>query len=147
MPRAIGSAISIVGALVLGDAAINAGLVSPPMVIVVSLTAIASFTTPSYALASSARIMRYFFIFLGASAGLFGIQFGFLLLLIHLCSLHSFGQPYFQPYGPLVLKDLKDSIINVPIWQQIFRPKLLNFKNSKRQPKGQKPEPPQDKDD
>ncbi|MFW5985477.1 MAG: spore germination protein [Halanaerobiaceae bacterium] len=142
MPRAIGSAISIVGALVLGEAAINAGLVSPPMVIVVALTAIASFTTPTYSLASAARIMRYIFIMAAAIAGLLGLQVGLLILLIHLCSLRSFGQPYFQPYGPLIWRDLKDSIIKLPIWMNIFRPRLIGGKDPQRKDEEQKPESP-----
>ena len=141
MPRAIGSAISIVGALVLGDAAISAGLVSPPMVIIVALTAIASFTTPNYPLATSARLLRYIFIIMAGVAGLFGLQFGLLVLLIHLCSLRSFGQPFFQPFGPLVLRDLKDSIIKFPQWLNILRPQLIGGNNPQRQKKNQKPEP------
>lgn len=144
LPRAIGSAISIVGALVLGEAAINAGLVSPPMVIIVALTAIASFTAPSYTLATAARLLRFLFIIIGGTFGLFGVQFGTIFLLTHLCSLRSFGQPYFQPYGPLVWRDLKDSIIRLFIWKQTERPKLLSEREPQRQKKGQKPQPPKE---
>jgi spore germination protein KA len=147
LPRAIGSAISIVGALVLGEAAISAGLVSPPMVIIVALTAISSFTTPSYPLAAAARILRFIFIVLGGTLGLFGIQSGFLVLLIHLCSLRSFGHPYFQPFGPLIWQDLKDSVVRLYWWQQDIRPKLLGGRNPQRQKKGQKPEVPQEEEE
>jgi spore germination protein KA len=77
--------------------------------------------------------------------GLFGIQFGFLLLLIHLCSLRSFGQPYFQPFGPLILQDIKDSIIRFPLWLNIIRLKLFGGRNPKRQTKKQKPQNPEEK--
>ncbi len=146
LPRAIGQAISIVGALVLGEAAIQAGLVSPPMVIIVALTAIASFTAPSYPLAATARILRFSFIIIGGTFGLFGIQFGSLILLTHLCSLRSFGQPYFQPFGPLVWRDLKDSVIRLFIWKQTERPKLIAEREPQRQKRGQKPEPPREEE-
>jgi len=141
LPKAFGAAVSIVGALILGEAAITAGLVSPAMVIIVALTAIASFTTPDYTLALAARVTRFGFLFLGGAAGLFGIQFGLLLLLIHLVSLRSFGQPYFQPYGPLIWSDLKDSIIRVFWWKQQKRPKLTAQREPNRQEKNQKPGP------
>ncbi|MEC9489026.1 MAG: spore germination protein [Halanaerobium sp.] len=145
LPKAIGSTISIVGALILGEAAINAGLTSPPMVIIVALTAIASFTVPDYPLGIAARILRFVFLFLGATLGLFGIQFGILLLLIHLCSLRSFGQPYFQPFGPFILADMKDSLVRRSWFQMINRPKLIGGRNPKRQDYGQNPRPPKPK--
>ncbi len=147
LPRAIGSAISIVGALILGDAAIQAGLASPPMIIIVALTAIASFTTPSITLGIAARILRFFFLLLGATIGLFGIQFGILLLLIHLSSLRSFGQPYFQPFAPFIWQDMKDSILRLPVWKFIKRPALLTGQEPQRQKKGQKPRKPDKKKD
>lgn len=146
LPRAIGSAISIVGALVLGEAAISAGLVSPPMVIIVAITAISSFTTPNYALATTARILRYIFIVLGGTLGMFGIQFGVLLFIIHMCSLRSFGQPYFQPYAPFIWQDLKDSIIRVYWWKLITRPKLTGGRQPQRQKKGQQPKTPREEE-
>lgn len=147
LPRAIGSAISIVGALVVGEAAINAGIVSPAMVIIVAVTAIASFTNPSYMMATAIRIMRFGFIILGGALGLFGIQFGLILLLIHLTTLRSFGQPYLQPIAPLIWQDMKDFIIRFPWWKQIFRPKLLGGKEPQRQDKKQRPQPPEGKND
>jgi len=139
LPRAIGSAISIVGALVLGDAAIRAGLVSPPMVIIVSLTAIASFTAPTFSLAIAARLIRFLFIILGAVFGLFGVQFGLLLLLLHLCSLRSFGLPYMYPFGPLVLSDMRDNILRLFWWLQNKRPKLIGYREWGRQQPGPRP--------
>ncbi|MFW6006543.1 MAG: spore germination protein, partial [Halanaerobiales bacterium] len=147
LPQAIGPAISIVGALVLGEAAINAGLVSPPMVIIVALTAIASFTTPDYTLANTARILRYIFILLGGTLGLFGIQYGFLLTAIHICSLRSFGQPYFSPFAPLIWQDLKDSIIRLFLWQHTTRPKLVGGKEPEKQDNNQKPKNPGEKEE
>ena len=94
MPRAMGSAISIVGALVLGQAAVQAGLVSAAMVIIVAFTAIASFVAPSVSIANSARLLRFGFMILAATLGLFGIMAGLIAMLIHLSGLRSFGLPY-----------------------------------------------------
>ncbi len=140
LPRAIGSAISIVGALVLGDAAIRAGLVSPPMVVIVAMTAIASFTAPTFSLAIAARLIRFLFIILGAVFGLFGVQFGLLLLLLHLCSLRSFGLPYMYPFGPLVLADMRDNIMRLFWWLQNKRPKLVAYREPGRQQPGGRPD-------
>ncbi|KAF9118084.1 hypothetical protein BGX30_004846, partial [Mortierella sp. GBA39] len=93
MPRAIGSAISIVGALVLGQAAVQAGLVSAAMVIIVAFTAIAGFVAPSVSLSNSARLLRFGFMLLAATLGLFGIIAGLMAMLIHLSGLRSFGVP------------------------------------------------------
>ncbi len=139
MPMAIGSAISIVGALVLGDAAIKAGLVSPAMVIVVAMTAIASFTVPLFSLGIAARILRFGVIILGGILGLFGIQLALLLLLTHLCALRSFGLPYMYPLAPLVTEDMKDTLIRFPWWLQLKRPKLIGYREPVRQSPGPRP--------
>ncbi|MFW6387001.1 MAG: spore germination protein [Bacillota bacterium] len=147
LPTAIGSAVTIVGALVVGEAAINAGLVSPPMVIIVALTAIASFTVPAYELGITGRFIRFVFLFLGGSMGLFGIQFGILALIIHLCSLRSFGQPFLQPFAPFIREDIQDSIFRFPFWRMINRPKLLDHRDKQRQKKGQEPSTPEEEEE
>ncbi|MDO9536458.1 MAG: spore germination protein [Bacillota bacterium] len=141
LPKAIGPAISIVGALILGEAAIRAGIVSPGVVIIVAFTAIASFTAPTFSIAISARILRFFMIILGGAFGLLGIQLGFLLMLINLVSLRSFGYPYMAPYGPFILQDMKDNIIRAPWWLQGLRPKLLGFREPRRQRPSQQARP------
>jgi len=141
LPRAIGPAISIVGALVLGDAAIRAGLVSPPVVIIVSLTAIASFTVPTFSFGIAARLLRFIFIFLGGAFGLFGIQFGGLLVLIYMSSVRSFGYPYLAPVAPLILKSFKDLAFRAWWWRMNTRPLLLGAREPVRQPRGQQPRP------
>ena len=144
LPPAIGPAISIVGALILGDAAIRAGLVSPGVVIIVALTAIAGFSTPAFALSTAIRLLRFAFTIMGATFGLFGVQFALLLTVIHLCSLRSFGVPYLSPFAPLVLSDLKDSIVTVWRWGMQSRPQFTGGREPLRQPVGQKPRPGQD---
>jgi spore germination protein KA len=143
LPMLVGPAISIVGALVLGDAAIRAGLVSPGVVVIVAFTAIASFTAPVFTLGLAARILRFIIIILGAAFGLLGIQFGLLLILIHLVTLRSLGQPYMAPFAPFIWEDMKDALFSLFRWQMVYRPKLLGYREPKRQRTGQKPHPPQ----
>jgi len=100
LPQAVGSAVSIVGALIIGQAAIDSGIASPMMVVVVALTGIASFSIPQYNFAIALRMLKVPFILLAASLGGFGIMIGILLLLAHLCSLRALGLPYFDPVGP-----------------------------------------------
>ncbi|WP_142669858.1 spore germination protein [Alteribacter lacisalsi] len=116
MPRTIGPAISIVGAIVLGDSAVRAGLVSPAIVIVVALTAISSFVAPAYNFSISARILRFIMMGFAATTGLYGVLFFSAILLIHLCSLESMGKPYFSPLAPFNLKHQKDGFLRLPIW-------------------------------
>ncbi|WP_052487251.1 spore germination protein [Gordoniibacillus kamchatkensis] len=133
MPRAIGSAISVVGALVLGQAAVQAGLVSAGMVIVVSFTAISNFVAPAINIAIAARLLRFVLIFLAGTLGLFGIMAGLLAILIHMAGLRSFGVPYLTPIAPFIAANQKDVFIRVPWWLMIMRPKLLVQQNQKRQ--------------
>ncbi|MCU9612307.1 spore germination protein [Caldibacillus lycopersici] len=142
LPRSIGQAVSIVGALVIGQAAVDAGIVSPAMVIVVSITAIASFATPSFAMAISVRIIRFSLMFLAAFMGFYGIIFGLMIMTLHLCSLRSFGIPYMAPFAPIMAKNLGDSLIRLPLWKLKTRPKLISQKNITRTADNQKPTPP-----
>ncbi|WP_209125177.1 spore germination protein [Alkalihalobacillus sp. BA299] len=118
MPRAVGQAISIVGALVIGQAAVEAGIVSPAMVIVVAITAITSFAIPSYNMANAFRILRFGMMILAATFGLFGIIMGLLLMVQHLCSLRSFGEPFMKPFAGVKKKIFKDTILRVP-WSKM----------------------------
>ena len=142
LPRTVGQAVSIVGALVIGQAAVSAGLISPAMVIVVSLTAIASFSIPNYSGAISLRILRFPIMIMAASLGLFGIMVALLAILIHLCSLRSFGVPYIAPIAPLVKSDLKDFVVRFPRWAMFTRPRLIGYKEPQRQEYMQVPKPP-----
>jgi len=143
MPRAIGQAVSIVGALVVGTAAVDAGIISAAMVIVVSLTAISAFVIPSNDMGIPIRILRFPLMALAATFGLLGIVVGFMALLLHLCSIRSFGIPYMSPFAPLIPSDLKDTLIRVPHWAMNTRPRLINQKNIVRNrtptPKPSKP--------
>ena len=133
LPPAIGPAISIVGALILGDAAIRAGIVGPAVVIVIALTAIASFTAPVFSMAITMRILRFGFTVIGSAFGLFGIQVGIFILMVHLCSLRSFGVPYMSPLAPLSIAEMKDNIIRWFWWKQRTRPRYLGQRDMQRQ--------------
>lgn len=122
LPRPVGQAVSIVGALVIGQAAVQAGIVSAPMVIVVAITGIASFTSPHYNAGIAIRLLRFPIMALAASLGLFGIINGLALIIVHLCRLHSFGTPYLAPVAPAVYGDLKDVAIRAPWWAMLRRP-------------------------
>ncbi|MFA5536442.1 MAG: spore germination protein, partial [Bacillota bacterium] len=142
MPRPVGQATSIVGALVIGNAAVSAGLVSPVMVIVVALTALASFVIPSQPAAFSIRILRFPIMFLAAGLGFYGVMLGIMAILIHLSSLRSFGIPYLSPFAPLMLGDFKNAFIRTPWWMLVNRAGYYDLQNSKRQRRGQKPKKP-----
>ncbi|MGM0904884.1 MAG: spore germination protein [Bacillota bacterium] len=141
LPKPIGSTVSIVGALVIGESAVNAGIISAPVVIVVAGTGIASFAIPRYNLGIAYRILRFPLLILAGVFGLFGITMGFLAILFHLVSIRSFGVPYLSPLAPLNLEELKDILWRAPRWELSFRPKSVVKHNSIRIPNNQKPSP------
>lgn len=118
LPKQIGQAVSIVGALVIGQAAVEAGIISAPVVIIVSITGIAAFTIPRYSFANGVRLLRFPMLFLAGTLGLYGIVLGFLGILLHLAALRSFGVPYFTPVS---MSNLKDIIVRSPIWSRTLR--------------------------
>ncbi|MGG0462570.1 spore germination protein [Priestia aryabhattai] len=111
MPRAIGPAVSIVGALILGQAAVEAGFVSAAVVIIVAISAISSFTLPSTSIVNAARGFRFILIIVSAFIGLYGILLMTLCIWLHISSLRSFGIPYFSPFAPFDLKEQKDTLV------------------------------------
>lgn len=138
LPKQIGSAVSIVGALVIGQAAVQAGLVSPFMVIIVAITGIASFSTPNYALGQTFRLLRFPLVVLAGTLGFLGVLFGLIAISIHLCNLRSFGVPYLSPIAPLQIKELKSTIVRVPRWMMKTRPRLTGEVNVIREGTNQK---------
>jgi spore germination protein KA len=108
------------------------------MVIVVSLTAISSFASPSFNMSISNRILRFLFMILAATFGLFGIILGLIVMVLHLNSLRSFGIPYLAPSAPFILQDQKDNIIRMPHWALFSRPRLINQTDNNR---GETPPP------
>lgn len=126
----IGSTIGIVGGLVIGQAAVEAGLISPLVIIIVALTTISSFAIPSYNFSTSLRMLRFVFIILAATLGLFGVSLGICILLTHLCALKSMGVPYMTPFSSFVENkpDLMDTIIRHRIKNMVHKPEYLRRK-------------------
>ncbi|MZQ83269.1 spore germination protein [Paenibacillus sp. 5J-6] len=114
MPRIAGQAISIVGALVLGQAAVEAGIVSAAMIIVVSITAIANFVAPTYGFGIAQRIIQFVFMISASFLGFYGLVSAVFFLLLHVISLEPFGVPFFTPLAPIRKSDWRDSLIRVP---------------------------------
>ncbi|MEK5467431.1 spore germination protein [Paenibacillus sp. FSL M7-0896] len=135
LPQMIGGALSIVGVLVIGQAAVGAGLASPITVVIVALTTIGSFATPAYNAAIALRMLRFPLILLAGMFGLYGVMIGTILILNHLLYLESFGVPYMSPYIPGKWRDLKDTLVRVPLWWMRRRPSFLHVRDTDRLPR------------
>lgn len=133
LPRPVGQAISIVGALVMGQSAVSAGIIGSPIVIVVAITAVSSFVSPS--LSEAGTTLRFMLLILASILGGYGITMGLLLILIHLASLESFKTPYLSPLAPLRLNDTKDALIRAPLYRMTHRPIGMAKQNPIRQEK------------
>lgn len=138
LPKSIGQTIGVVGGLVIGEAAVTAGIVSPVMVVVVAVTAIASFAIPSYGFAISIRLMRFLIMIAGSIFGLYGIVLALIISCIHLVNLRSFGIPYTAPLAPLRLSDWRDLIYRLPVIRLSHRPEILETMDTKRLSKSSK---------
>jgi spore germination protein KA len=128
MPKAVGSAITIVGSLIIGEAAVSAGIISEPMVIVVALTAVTGFMTPN--LLEFIVVYRAFFWLLGTFMGLIGISAGFFIMLTHLISTYTFGIPILSSFSK---NELKDSFFRAPLRWLTHRPESIAKKNIRKQ--------------
>ena len=125
LPGPMGSALGIVGGLIIGQAAVDANIVSPVVVIVVALTALASFTIPNEGFASAFRLVKFYLIFLSTFLGIYGLVLGIITVLIHLASLESFGIPYLMPFAAVHAEhsvDTQDSIFRKPLFMLKKRP-------------------------
>ncbi|MBE3576307.1 MAG: spore germination protein [Limnochordales bacterium] len=116
MPRPVGAALTIVGGVVIGRAAIESGLMSASIVIVGSTTLLATLTIPTYSLGTALRWLALAMVLPASILGLAGVLFSALAILIHLCGLRSFGLPYLTPYAPLLWADAADSVFRSPLW-------------------------------
>lgn len=141
LPKQIGVAVSIVGALVIGQAAISAGIVSAPMVMVVAITGIASFMAPRFTIGITIRVLRFPMMLLAGFLGILGLILGLLVIMSHLLTLRSFGVPYLSPLAPLQKRELKDVLWRAPRWMMNTRPRLTGEWAPYRQSHGQRPGP------
>lgn len=134
VPSLIGSSIGIVGALILGDAAVNAGIVSPTLIIIVAITGIASFAIPDFSFGFHVRVFRFWFIALGFVSGFLGIGIGLFIYVTMLCSLKSFGVPYTTPIAPSY-NTKGNGFFIPPVWKQEYRASFIFPKKKRAQDK------------
>lgn len=132
-PNSYGSAISILGALILGDAAVSAGIVSPIMIIIIALTFIASLIFTEIEVANALRHFRFIFLFFASFYGILGIVFAFFYFLIRMNDLYSFDKPYFYPLMPFDKTYLFKSLLKTPVKKDTERSSLLTTKNKRKQ--------------
>lgn len=132
LPTAVAATLGVVGGIILGDAAVKSNLVSPSMIIVVTITIICNFVIPNYSMTLVIRIIRLFLIILAATFGAFGITLGWTVIIIHLCRLESFSLPYFAPLAPTRFRDFRDLFVRVPIWAMKLRPDSIPVKDKRR---------------
>ncbi|PGY48460.1 spore germination protein [Priestia megaterium] len=132
LPKPIGPAMGIVGGLIIGEAAVQAGIVSPILVIVVALTAISSFSIPQYSVGITLRILRFVAMLCAAILGLYGVILFFLFMMSHLVKLKSFGVPYMSPAVPYRLSEWKDLVVRMPLMMMKRRPKMMHTKDPLR---------------
>lgn len=132
LPKQVGGALSIVGVLVIGQAAVEAGLSSPITVVVIALTTIGSFATPTYTAAFALRMLRFPIMILAGIFGLYGVMVGVIFIFNHMLSLKSFGVPYMAPVSPENYQGMKDVIIRSPLWWMPKRPGFLQPANQDR---------------
>ncbi len=123
LPTFIGPSVTIVGGLIIGTAAAQAKIISNIMIVVVSVMAIGTFSLPNYQASLAFRLVKYPFTFLAAVFGLFGISVAFLLMVVYLTSMDSFGRPYLSPFGPMRPGDLKDTFPRASYRHMIRRPR------------------------
>lgn len=133
IPRPLGQTVSIIGAIVIGQATVQAGIVSAPTVIVVSITGIASFVIPHFELGLAFRLLRFPLLLLGGTFGLFGIILGLFVMFWHMTMLKSFGVPFMHPIAPFVLKDWKDVLIRTRWSLMNRRPDSYGSESKRRQ--------------
>ena len=132
VPSPIGTTIGIVGGLVVGQAAVSAGIVSPILIIIVAITALSSFAIPDYTFSFHLRVFRFLFVFLGYAAGFLGIGIGLFVYLSIICDMESFGVSYSVPYS--TMENLKSTgIVLPPIWKREYRSAYLATKKSQKQ--------------
>ncbi|KAI7253307.1 hypothetical protein KC345_g11388 [Hortaea werneckii] len=132
LPKPIGPAMGIVGGLIIGDAAVQAGIVSPFLVIVVAVTAISSFSIPMYSAGITLRLLRFAGMLFAAVLGMYGTILFFLLICSHLAKLKSFGVPYLTPVTPFRISDWKDLFLRAPLALMKRRPEMMKTRQAKR---------------
>jgi len=135
LPKPMGQTIGIVGGLVIGEAAVNAGIVNPFLVIIIAVTAIATFSLPVYSITITFRILLFVFVLAATAFGLYGIILALIALAIHITNLKSVGVPYTTPIAPAFYKDWEEELVRLPKSMLKERPEYLQTKDSTLRPK------------
>ncbi|HPU63326.1 MAG TPA: spore germination protein, partial [Mobilitalea sp.] len=133
LPQAVGTAMSILGGLVVGQSAVAANLISPAVVVIVALAGIGGFIMPNQDLSSAVRLIRFILALLAAVGGFFGLVIGLIVLLTHLCSLNNYGTAYLSPFVDVEERNIKDTIFRFPVKYFIKRPEDVAYKNKIKQ--------------
>ncbi len=136
MPKYVGMSLSVVGALVLGDTAVSAGILSTPAIIVVALSGICLYTVPDFV--ETGSILRWTFLIVAGALGPFGIVLLSAFLLVYVVSCDSYGTPLLAPFSPLIRTDLRDTVVKYGMESLSFRPEILRSKNKTRLSTAQK---------
>jgi spore germination protein KA len=132
LPQPLGTTIGVVGGIVVGQAIVAAGVISPLMIVVAAVTMIASFTTPTIDMGYPWRILKWLLIILAHMFGLLGVIVGAALVFGHMTSLTSFGVPYLTPFAPLAMRDLKDTVVRTPLFSFSKRPTHLRARQERK---------------
>jgi spore germination protein KA len=127
LPRYLGLATSVVGALILGETAVNAGLISPPSVMIVALSVIPVYTVPDQV--DQISLLRAVFLVMGPALGILGLVAGVVFVVAYMNTINSNGAPYLAPYAPYIKRDMKDSLIKERISKMKRRPYSFNNNN------------------
>ena len=130
MPKYVGMSLSVVGALVLGETAVSAGILSTPAIIVVAFSGICLYTVPNFV--ETGSVLRWLFLLVGGGLGPFGIVLLSTFVLFYMLSADSYGAPYLAPFSPLIRKDIRDSVVKYDMESLSTRPKFLKSKNKTR---------------
>lgn len=131
LPAFLGQSLSVVGGIIIGQAAVEARLISAPIVIVVSFAGITGLLVPK--LEGPTFILRLVFVFLAGILGFYGLMFGLTAMFLHLAGIRSFGVPYMYGAVPLNMQEFKDTVIRAPWWHMVMRPRHISAKDSVRQ--------------
>lgn len=138
LPQAVGTAMSILGGIVVGQAAVAANLISPAVVVIVSLAGISGFVMPNQDLSSGIRLSRFILAILAAFGGFFGLAVGIIILITHLCSLDNYGTAYLSPFVDVEERNIKDTFFRFPIKYFKKRPEDIAYINKIKQSDGGK---------
>lgn len=131
MPKYVGMALAVVGALVLGETAVNAGIVSTPAILIMALSGISIYAIPE--LVETTSVLRFIYLIVAGSLGGYGLILITAFLIIYLCSADNYGAPYLAPYSPVLLNDFQDGLYMNNVIGMVKRPEALGAENKTRQ--------------